>query len=61
MSLPVQYPTSCAFGGESLDELYITSAWTALSAEKRKQQPLAGDLFRLKVEIQGLAEPMFAG
>lgn len=61
IQLPVQYPTSCAFGGASLDELYITSAWTALSAEKRKQQPWAGDLFRLKVGIQGLAEPMFAG
>jgi len=61
IQLPVQYPTSCAFGGATLDELYITSAWTALSEEKRKQQPLAGDLFRLNAGIQGLVEPMFAG
>jgi sugar lactone lactonase YvrE len=59
--LPVQYPTSCAFGGTSLDELYITSAWTALGEEKRIQQPFAGDLFRLQVDIKGLEEPKFAG
>jgi sugar lactone lactonase YvrE len=59
--LPVQYPTSCAFGGTSLDELYITSAWTALGEEKCLQQPFAGDLFRLQVDIKGLEEPKFAG
>jgi sugar lactone lactonase YvrE len=61
IQLPVQYPTSCAFGGASLDELFITSAWRALSEEKRQRQPLAGDLFRLRVGIMGLEEPKFAG
>ena len=61
IQMPVQYPTSCAFGGEYLDELYITSAWTALSAEKRAGQPYAGDLFRLHVGIRGLAQAKFAG
>jgi sugar lactone lactonase YvrE len=61
IQLPVQYPTSCTFGGPSLDELYITSAWTALSEEKRRQQPLAGDLFRLRTDIKGQEEPKFAG
>jgi sugar lactone lactonase YvrE len=59
--LPVQYPTSCAFGGEHLDELFITSAWTALSEEQREHQPYAGDLFRLKTDIKGLESPKFAG
>src|SRR5260221_4802697 len=61
IQLPVQYPTSCAFGGEHLDELYITSAWTALSEEQRKLQPYAGDLFRVKTDIKGLERPKFAG
>jgi sugar lactone lactonase YvrE len=61
IQLPVQYPTSCAFGGEHLDELYITSAWTALSAEQRKLQPYAGDLFRVKTASKGLERPKFAG
>jgi len=59
--LPVQYPTSCAFGGEHLDELYITSAWTALTEGQKQQQPYAGDLFRVKMDIQGLEQPNFAG
>jgi sugar lactone lactonase YvrE len=59
--LPVEYPTSCAFGGDALDELYITSAWTRLSEAQRKEQPAAGDILRLKTKIKGLPEPLFAG
>ena len=61
IQLPVQRPTSCAFGGAHLDELYITSAWTALSDEQKKNQPFAGDLFRVKTNIKGLESPKFAG
>jgi len=59
--LPAQQITCPAFGGENLDELYITSAWTGLSQEEREKQPLAGALFRIKVGVKGLAEPKFAG
>jgi sugar lactone lactonase YvrE len=59
--LPVQNVTSCAFGGENLDELYVTTAWQTLSEEERKEQPFAGDLFRVKVGVKGMEEPRFAG
>jgi sugar lactone lactonase YvrE len=59
--LPVQYPTSCTFGGAGLGELYITSAWTALGEAGRKTQPLAGDLFRLSAGVEGFAAPRFLG
>jgi sugar lactone lactonase YvrE len=59
--LPVANVTSCAFGGESLDELYISTAWLTLDAAARQQQPLAGDLFRVKPGIKGLAPLKFAG
>ncbi len=59
--LPVQYPTSCTFGGPALDELYITSAAAALGAQERQQQPLAGDMFRLKPGVKGLESPRFLG
>lgn len=59
--VPVAAPTSCAFGGPNLDELYITSAWTPLTAEQRRNQPLAGDLFRLHVEVQGQHVYEFGG
>ena len=55
IKMPVQRPTSCAFGGQHLDELYITSAWTGLSDEQRRAQPFAGDVFRLHARRPGLA------
>ena len=59
--MPVQHPTSCAFGGARLDELYITSAKAPLNEAQREEQPRAGDLFRLQVEVKGLEELDFLG
>lgn len=59
--LPVQYPTSCTFGGLGLNELYITTAWVALSEKQKREQPLAGDLFRIKTDVRGLEEPKYLG
>ena len=42
--------TACAFGGNELDELYITTAHEFWSDEKKKQFPLAGSLFKLTKE-----------
>jgi sugar lactone lactonase YvrE len=59
--LPVALVTSMGFGGENLDELYLTTAWYELSDRQRREQPLAGDLFRIQTDITGIAEPFFAG
>ena len=59
--LPVQYPTSCTFGGPQLDELYVTSAWTAVTEAERGAQPWAGDLFRLQAGVKGLEEARYLG
>ncbi len=61
ITLPVECPTSCTFGGEDLTSLYITSAWTALTEEQRRQQPLAGDIFRMDTNVKGRAPWQFAG
>lgn len=61
LRLPVECPTSVAFGGKDLNELYITSAWTALSEEQRRAQPQAGDLFRVQLDIHGKPENQFLG
>jgi sugar lactone lactonase YvrE len=45
--LPIARVTSCTFGGESLEDLYITSAKLGLSREELEKQPLAGSLFVL--------------
>lgn len=59
--LPVQRPTSCAFGGPELDQLFITSAWTGLSKKERREQPLAGDMFFLPAGVLGQPENKFLG
>jgi sugar lactone lactonase YvrE len=55
VSLPVNCVTSCAFGGEHLDELYITTAQDNDSAD----QPLAGGLFMVKTGVRGTLTSYF--
>lgn len=55
VSLPVNCVTSCAFGGEYLDELYITTAQDHDSAD----QPLAGGLFMVKTGVKGTPTSYF--
>jgi L-arabinonolactonase len=61
VGFPVEHVISFAFGGDDLDELYVTTAWYGFDARKRNDQPLAGDLFRLKTDVRGLVEPAFKG
>lgn len=55
--LPVSHPTSVAFGGPGLGDLFVTSALDPLSAAEREQQPLAGRLLRLDPGVRGLPTP----
>jgi sugar lactone lactonase YvrE len=48
VDLPVSQVTSCTFGGENFEDLYITSASIHLSTEELQKQPLAGSLFVIK-------------
>ncbi len=59
--VPVQYPTSLAFGGPSLEDLYVTSACCEIPPAERAAAPLAGSLFRIRDAGRGLPEPRFAG
>ena len=59
IKLPISRPTSCAFGGENLQTLYITSARDVLSDAALDRQPMAGSLFALDVETPGLPVPEF--
>lgn len=55
IKLPVSRVTSCCFGGENLDELYITSARIGLSEEQLIKEPLAGSCFRYIPGVRGLS------
>jgi sugar lactone lactonase YvrE len=61
VQLPVQKPTSCAFGGADLSQLYVSSASIGLSADDKARQPCAGGLFMLDTGIAGIADTPFAG
>jgi sugar lactone lactonase YvrE len=54
VELPVQNVTSCTFGGTDYRTLFITTAFEGLSPQQRREQPLAGAVFALSVEAQGL-------
>ena len=59
--LPVSLVTSCAFGGERLDRLYITTGRLGLDAGQLAEQPLAGALFCLHTGPIGLPATPFSG
>lgn len=61
LEMPVPNITSCTFGGENLDTLYITTARCLLDEETLKQYPLAGSLFSYKPGVKGLPTTKFAG
>ena len=61
IDLPVSRPTSCAFGGDGLATLFVTSAKIMLNAAELAAEPLAGALFALDVDVCGLPEAEFAG
>ena len=56
LRLPCSAVTKAAFGGDDLRTLYITTAHVALNAEERRQQPLAGGLFRAHIDVPGLPQ-----
>ncbi|MDB5019169.1 MAG: L-arabinolactonase [Pedobacter sp.] len=45
LPMPVANVSSCTFGGEDLNDLYITSAQKGLSEDALASQPLAGSVF----------------
>jgi sugar lactone lactonase YvrE len=59
--LPVTNVTACTFGGPDLTDLYITTAWSGLNDEQRREQPLAGDLFLLHTDVKGQPQVKFRG
>lgn len=62
VALPVPRPTSCCFGGDHLDTLYITTASVRLSEAELAAAPLSGSLFAFRpAGVRGLPETAFAG
>jgi len=59
IEVPAHNITSCAFGGESLDILYITSATVDMTDEEKEKYPLAGSVFKVKPGVIGVKSNFF--
>jgi sugar lactone lactonase YvrE len=59
--VPVSRVTSCVFGGTQMNELFITSAHVGLNEAERSQQPHAGSMFHVKLDVRGLPFTRYAG
>jgi sugar lactone lactonase YvrE len=58
VEVPARKVTACTFGGEQLDELFITTSREGLQDD---EDPLAGSLFRARPQVTGLPVREFAG
>jgi sugar lactone lactonase YvrE len=61
ISVPATRVTSCVFGGEYLDELYITTARVGMSEEEIQKYPHAGGIFKVKPGVKGVKTYGFDG
>jgi L-arabinonolactonase len=61
VQLPVEIPTSAAFGGRDGRTLFITTARYSLNSEALSIQPLAGSILALDVGVGGVPDTPFAG
>jgi sugar lactone lactonase YvrE len=60
ITVPAHNVTSCAFGGENLDKLYITTASVDMTKAERARYPLAGSLFVALPGVKGVKSNFFA-
>lgn len=59
LCLPVQRPTSVAFGGGDLETLYITTARCGLSKSELYKAPWSGHLLAYSADVKGQSSPLF--
>ena len=57
VDLPVSQPTMCAFVGDALDRMVVTSATDKLTPGQLAREPLAGAVLRLKPGVRGIPRP----
>lgn len=61
IDVPTARPTSVAFGGADLTDLFITSARFGRTPEQLRDEPHAGSIFRCRPGVTGRAFHPFAG
>lgn len=59
IEVPAHNVTSCAFGGENLETLFITTAKLDMTDEEHKKYPLAGSVFKVNPGVKGVKSNFF--
>ena len=59
--IPAERVTSCAFGGDDLATLYVTTSRLNVGAKSLARHPQQGGLFAFTPGVTGLPRPHFAG
>lgn len=59
IEVPAHNVTSCAFGGENLDQLYITTASIDMTDDEKEKFPLAGSIFVAVPGVKGVKSSFF--
>ncbi|MEM6718687.1 MAG: SMP-30/gluconolactonase/LRE family protein [Bacteroidota bacterium] len=59
IKVPAHNVTACAFGGENLDELYITTSNLDMTKEEQTNYPNAGSIFKIKLNTKGVRSDFF--
>ncbi|MFC4721157.1 SMP-30/gluconolactonase/LRE family protein [Geojedonia litorea] len=59
IEVPAHNVTSCAFGGTTLDTLFITTASIDMSEEEQHRYPLAGSVFKAVPGVKGVKNTFF--
>ena len=61
IDIPAPNVTCCTFGGENLDELYITTARQDMDQSLLERYPQAGSVFKIKTSVKGMKTFEFRG
>jgi len=59
IEVPAHNVTACAFGGENLDILFITTASVDMTPEEQKALPLSGSVFKVIPGVIGVKASFF--
>lgn len=59
IDVPAPNVTACAFGGEDMQTLFITTARQEMSADELAAYPLSGSVFQLKTDVRGLRKQVY--
>ena len=59
VDVPASLVTSCVFGGDDLQTLYITTARIGLSETQLEKEPYSGGLFSVRLGVKGTPSYLF--